>query len=251
MLDNDSDPDGDDLDAFLDTPPAFDASFVLNADGSFTYTPNGGFGGTDSFTYVANDGLAGSEVVTVSIRHALYVTNTNDSGEGSLRWTIDNANTHTNDATGPDTIRFAIDGSGPHAIQPDSELPIITDPVVIDGWSQPGFSGTPVIELDGSSTTDANGLWVKGGGSTVRGLVVNGFDHHGIQLWIGGHNVVEGNYIGTDVAGNAAKGNLNGILVRYRAERPAELSSDRGRLHWRIDPDCRNLEQFAEHRVCP
>ncbi len=212
VLDGDTDADGDDLDAVLVTPPTYDAAFVLNADGSFTYTPDAGFGGTDSFTYVANDGLVDSEPVIVSIRHALYVTNTNDSSDGSLRWTIDNANTHTNDLSGPDTIRFAI-GSGVQTITPTTALPMITDPVVVDGWSQPGFVDTPIVELDGTNTADSVGLLIKGGDSTVRGLVVNGFDREGIRLWIGGGNVVEGNYLGTDVTGNVAIGNRDGISV--------------------------------------
>ena len=48
---------------------------VLNADGSFTYTPNANFHGSDSFTYQANDGLVGSNVATVSIT----VTPVNDA----------------------------------------------------------------------------------------------------------------------------------------------------------------------------
>jgi len=40
---------------------------VLNADGSFTYTPAPNFFGTDTFTYVANDGTADSNVATVTL----------------------------------------------------------------------------------------------------------------------------------------------------------------------------------------
>ena len=40
----------------------------LNPDGSFTYTANPGFLGTDSFTYVASDGLASSAPVPVTIK---------------------------------------------------------------------------------------------------------------------------------------------------------------------------------------
>jgi VCBS repeat-containing protein len=66
VLANDSDPDGDSLEAVLDTT-ASDGALVLNADGSFTYTPDDDFFGTDVFTYHANDGLLDSEVVTVTI----------------------------------------------------------------------------------------------------------------------------------------------------------------------------------------
>ena len=59
----------------------------------------------------------------------LVVTNTNDSGAGSLRQAILNANASTGTV---DTIAFNISGSGPHTIVPLSALPTITDPVTID-----------------------------------------------------------------------------------------------------------------------
>ncbi len=63
---NDNDVDGDSLTAVQDMPPT-SGSLTLNADGSFAYTPNGGFTGGDSFSYHANDGTADSGVVTVFI----------------------------------------------------------------------------------------------------------------------------------------------------------------------------------------
>ena len=64
------------------------------------------------------------------------VTNTNDSGSGSLRQAILDANA----AGGADTIAFNIVGSGVHTIAPTTELPAITSPVTIDGYSQGGAS---------------------------------------------------------------------------------------------------------------
>ncbi len=66
VLGNDSDPDADPLTA-VPVGGAGNGTAVLNADGSFTYTPNAGFFGTDSFTYMANDGQANSNVATVTI----------------------------------------------------------------------------------------------------------------------------------------------------------------------------------------
>ena len=83
--------------------------------------------------------------------------NTNDSGPGSLRQAIFNANANP----GLDTIAFAIPGAGMHTISPTSPLPNITDPVVIDGYTQPGSSPNTLangdnavllIELNGSGT---------------------------------------------------------------------------------------------------
>src|SRR5436853_2502187 len=82
---------------------------------------------------------------TASAANTLIVTNTNDSGPGSLRQAILDANNNP----GLDTISFSI-GSGPKTIRPLEALPTLTDPVVIDGTTQPGFSGTPIIEIDGS-----------------------------------------------------------------------------------------------------
>ncbi|MEI4235529.1 Ig-like domain-containing protein, partial [Roseovarius sp. D22-M7] len=57
VLANDTDVEGDTLSAVLDSGPA-NGSLTLNADGSFGYTPDAGFSGSDSFTYFANDGSA-------------------------------------------------------------------------------------------------------------------------------------------------------------------------------------------------
>ncbi|WP_124728240.1 cadherin-like domain-containing protein [Staphylospora marina] len=66
VLENDTDPNGDPLTALLVTGPT-NGTLVLNPDGSFIYTPNDGFEGTDSFTYQASDGSALSNVATVTI----------------------------------------------------------------------------------------------------------------------------------------------------------------------------------------
>src|SRR5467141_4130270 len=64
------------------------------------------------------------------------VINTNDSGAGSLRQAITDANT----TAGADTITFNISGAGVHTITPLTALPNITEAVTIDGYSQPGSS---------------------------------------------------------------------------------------------------------------
>src|SRR5262249_47635739 len=99
------------------------------------------------------------------------VTNTNNAGSGSLRQAILDANAQP----GTDTIAFQIDGDGVHTIQPTSALPAITDPVVIDGSTQPGYAGTPLIELNGSKAgaSSVSGLTIIAGSSTVQCLVIN------------------------------------------------------------------------------
>jgi VCBS repeat-containing protein len=66
VLGNDTDLDGDSLTAVL-VNDVSDGSLTLHTDGSFSYTPNTDFNGTDSFTYLANDGLADSNTTTVTL----------------------------------------------------------------------------------------------------------------------------------------------------------------------------------------
>ncbi|MBF2003220.1 MAG: cadherin-like domain-containing protein [Synechococcales cyanobacterium M58_A2018_015] len=66
VLANDSDPDGNPLTAALVTAPS-NGTLTLNRDGSFSYSPNAGFSGSDQFTYQANDGTANSSPATVNL----------------------------------------------------------------------------------------------------------------------------------------------------------------------------------------
>ena len=142
----------------------------------------------------------------------LSVLNTLDSGSGSLRQAIIDANLNT----GTDVIAFNIPGSDVHTIQPLTALPMITDPVTIDGYSQRGSSFNTLagpnnanlkIELDGSRAGSSSGLFIIAGESTMRGLIINRFSRDGIQLEQKGHNVIEGNFIGTDSTGRVELGN--------------------------------------------
>ena len=158
--------------------------------------------------------LCAAVLVCFQISHAatLTVTTALDSGAGSLRQAILDANTNA----APDTINFSI-GSGAQTITLISVLPTISTPVIIDGTTQPGFAGTPLVELNGALLIPGtNGLLITGGNSTVRGLVINRFSH-GIILG-GGTNVIAGNYIGTDVTGTLARGNTSrGIWITNSA----------------------------------
>ena len=147
----------------------------------------------------------------------------------TLRAAIQQANATANSG-GPDEIDLAIPGDKKKVktIKPTSELPAITQPVIIDGFTQPGskkntlatgaINAVPKIQLDGSAATSgADGLTIQTNGTTVRGLVINGFqtDNTGGQgtgIFIpsttgNDNNVVEGNFIGTDAKGVTAKGN--------------------------------------------
>src|SRR5213080_2212478 len=91
--------------------------------------------------------FGGLRGLAASARAATFtVTTTANSGSGSLRHAI----ISSNGTSGPNTIDFSI-GSGPQTIAPLSALPAITQPVVVDGTTQPGFTGVPLIRLDGAS----------------------------------------------------------------------------------------------------
>ena len=135
----------------------------------------------------------------------LIVTNTSASGPGSLQQAILDANA----ASGLDTIIFQIQGTGVHTITPTNALPQITDPVVIDGTTQPGFAGTPLIELNGANAgANSDGLRLSAGNSTIRGLAINRHSGAGIHVQApGGTNSIQGNFIGTDPTGTLSRGN--------------------------------------------
>jgi trimeric autotransporter adhesin len=132
-----------------------------------------------------------------------------------------------------DIIRFKIPTSAPNCdattkvctISPTSALQI-TQPTTINGYSQPGASvntattGTNAvlkIVLNGSKAGTAPGIYVTGSNTTVRGLVINGFQDTGVILFPDGGqpggNRLEGSFIGTDASGTTAVSNGIGVLA--------------------------------------
>jgi uncharacterized repeat protein (TIGR01451 family) len=138
-----------------------------------------------------------------AVSRVITVTNTNDGGVGSLRQAIIESNRDGGDV---DRIVFSIGDGGPRTIVPLTALPTVTQPAIIDATTQPGFDGFPIVELNGNSLA-ANGLSVSGGNTTVRGLVINRFTGNAINVFSGGGNVFEGNFIGTDTTGTIARPN--------------------------------------------
>jgi parallel beta-helix repeat protein len=146
------------------------------------------------------------------------VTNTNDSGVGSLRWAINQANANP----GADTITFNIPGAGVHTIAPLTALPALTGGgTTIDGYSQPGAAptnnetpATILIEIDGTNTTNQSGLYITSADNVVRGLAINRFDWDGIGIGLATGNVIAGNHLGTDPSGMIDRGNgHSGVYV--------------------------------------
>jgi titin len=129
------------------------------------------------------------------------VTTTANSGAGSFFAALESANTNP----GLDTITFNVSGTPPFTITPIDALPAVTDPVVIDGTTQPGYAGKPLVQLNGTNSS-AVGLRLLVGASTVRGLAINNFSAGALKLR-SASNVIQGCFIGTDVTGTNALGN--------------------------------------------
>src|SRR5262249_1296132 len=132
------------LGAALVAGPAHAAVYVVNSTGDQAAAPP------------VNNGVCNSTAGTCTLRAAIEEAN----GTG-----------------GADTINFNSGGGGLQPIVLGSALPNITSVVTINGTTQPGFAGTPLIEVRGPAAGAAGGLDLQGGstGSTIRGLIINNF----------------------------------------------------------------------------
>ncbi|MBE9194808.1 hypothetical protein IQ219_05675 [Synechocystis sp. LEGE 06083] len=136
------------------------------------------------------------------------VTNLNDSGAGSLRQAILDANLNP----GADVISFAVTGS----INLLSALPDIIDTLTIDGTTAPGFDGNPLVAINfnnnpGLKFTNFNGN--SAAGSQLLGLGIIDSSTNGVTVEVD-NITIQGNYIGVDLDGQTARGNQgNGIFL--------------------------------------
>jgi hypothetical protein len=165
------------------------------------------------------------------------VTNTNDSGAGSLRQAIIDANANA----GADIIVFNIAGGGTQTINVASVLPTITDQVTIDGTTQTGYvagSFVPII-LDGNNL-NANGLTLGVGSSAAR-FVVWWFETSvkwGIDIQATSmSNTIQNSFLGRmDSSGNTVAGEEKRRWYRSSVE----LQHDRRRYQY-------GQRRFGEH----
>ena len=130
------------------------------------------------------------------------------SGLCTLRAALDEANA----LGGADEIRFSVGGGGIQILTvggPDALE--ATTPLTIRGETQPGFTGTPLIQLDFNGGGAIPGLFLTGDDITVRSLGIRGFPLDGIGI-TGNRARVEGCWIGLDETG-AAEANLRGLGI--------------------------------------
>jgi len=151
------------------------------------------------------------------------VTSTADSGAGTLRQAILDANANA----GPDTIAFNVTGTGPHTIAPTSALPDITEALTIDGYTQTGASPNTnptnqglntvlQIVLDGNASGGAGpGLNAAAADVTIKGLVILRWQTGAIRF-LGQNGVAAGNFLGTFADGATIPSNdqtASGVVV--------------------------------------
>jgi Bacterial Ig-like domain (group 3)/PKD domain len=187
----------------------------------------------DVITATATDSAGNTSEFSRFVVAGLLVTNTNDTGAGSLRQAITNADASS--ITLPKTIGFNIPTSDPGynsatgtwTIRPSYvaggvSLPVISSPVILAGWSQggPGYNGPPLIDIDGTNAFgDAGsfGFNIQASNTQVYGFAINNFaDVNGNGFGIGVFGAqttnvwIYGNDIGTDATGMVAAPNGQG-----------------------------------------
>jgi CSLREA domain-containing protein len=172
---------------------------------------------------VSPDAVGISFAIPLGDPRHFYYSNDNVAGQ------VTNDGSHvlpTSLAVADDSTIVGIDPDWPHSwwsILPTSSLPPITHRVVVDGYTQTGATANDGlgtgdnavlrIELNGASAGgSATGLTLTASISNLRGLAINRFSSHGLDLQGGTSNSVVGNFIGTDVSGTLDLGNtVNGI----------------------------------------
>src|SRR5262249_9835050 len=113
------------------------------------------------------------------------------------------------------TIAFNIPGSGVREIWLSTALPAIATTMTIDGSTQPGYAGTPLIELVGYNipiAANASGLTLTSANNLVKALSINNFRHNGIEISGTGHSTVTLCEIGTGSSNKAGNGG-SGIWI--------------------------------------
>ncbi len=139
-----------------------------------------------------------------------------------------------NNTAGADTIRFSIDGAGPHTILLASALPVITDAVTIDGTSDVDYAGAPVAIVNGSLTAGgATGIELQSSNNAILGLEIREFGGAGIRVVSGStgntiaDNVVTANGgAGIALASPAAGAVIRTNLIHANAGQGIDLGAD-------------------------
>ena len=198
LLVNDTDVDGDSLTAVLASGPSNAASFTLNPDGSFDYTPVAGFTGTDTFSYMPNDGTVNGNTATVTITVVAKPVVT-------------------------------LSGAAISYVEDDPATRIDTTATVTDSDSADFHNGSLTVDFQGTGTandrlaienegTGAGQIGVNGSDVTYEGATIGSFE--------GGANgttplVIRFNSNATSVAAQAL---IRSITYENVSQNPSELA---------------------------
>jgi len=210
-----------------DQGKTYEDAVVADAAGNFHWA--GSFGG-DWLTATATDEAGNTSEFSIAWHVGNFmVTTTADTGEGSLRWAIEQANI----TLSSDSILFDIPGSDPGfngtvwMIQPITNLPDLENGgTVIDGCSQTRNQGDtnpngPEIMINGSYVENdySVGFGIYSAENVICGLVISGFNSTAIEIYFeeAHHNHIWGNYIGTTADGADTLGNRMGIIFGSNA----------------------------------
>ncbi len=143
-----------------------------------------------------------------------YVSNDEDSGSGSLRQAIINSDNTVATLTSPNLISFN-ELANLTQIQLQSQLPTITEPVIIDGTTELSYNGNhPFVQLIGNyAGSSALGLDITASGTQIKALAIDGFNAGGVLLDSASNVTLDHDYIGIDTANNATGQDLNGNTI--------------------------------------
>jgi hypothetical protein len=144
-----------------------------------------------------------------------------DATKGDLRYCLTQANTGGNN-----TVAFNLP-AGSTTIYLMAPLPTLTASMTIDGSTQPGFQGLPIVEVRGPGNGGfaGDGFVLTNGQTTLDSLIINGFNGDGVKITTEGGDLVQNCYIGTDYTGTLSVGldpflpgaarysNLNGVEI--------------------------------------
>jgi hypothetical protein len=168
-----------------------------------------------------------------SLLSTFTVLNTNDSGAGSLRQAILDANA----AGSPSEITFNIGTGGAQTIKflaNSTVLPKLGSSITVDGTTEPGFAGTPIVTIDGTNLGPNSTVEIGGNNDTVRGLAMSaagasGTDPAGTALFVSGNNnVISGDNLfglGYSLSVSGSSNSFSGIETRVVIIAPAIAST--------------------------
>ncbi|MFK7918022.1 MAG: LamG-like jellyroll fold domain-containing protein [Ilumatobacter sp.] len=141
-------------------------------------------------------------------------TNSAGAPECTLRAAIEEANA----VPVPSAIHFDLPVtepghvSGSWTLAPASAYDAITEPTTIDASTQPGWTATPVVSMDGTLVPAAVGLDITADDVVIRGLQIGRFDQGVVTT--GARTVLEANHIGINAAGNfGARNHTHGVRI--------------------------------------